>query len=94
MIGLSASFAAVLAGAAVAADWSPRLSKVSGEALVYAKGEEEGVLAETGAPIEDGDRIETGDDGRVELAMEPESLVELGPKTSFTLSAPKISHGW
>lgn len=79
---------------AVETDWSPRVTEVSGDVLIYASGGTEGLPAEAGTPLEDGDRIETASGGRAELAMEPDSVVELGSKTSFTMGSTKKNDSW
>jgi len=67
--------------------WDARITRVEGEVVVFPAGEEEGSLADADTPIEAGDRIETGPDGRAELALEPDSVMELGTKTSFTVDS-------
>lgn len=86
--------AALLAVPAVADDWNARVTEVSGTVLIYAAGSEEGLPAEAETPLEDGDRVETGEDGRAELALESESLMELGPGSSFTVGSTQESDSW
>ncbi|MBI4347809.1 MAG: FecR domain-containing protein [Elusimicrobia bacterium] len=38
-------------------------------------------------PLEAGDRIQTGADGRVEIGIEGDGILELGPKSEFTVKA-------
>ncbi|TPW19093.1 MAG: hypothetical protein FD126_3028, partial [Elusimicrobia bacterium] len=79
---------------AAADDWSARITEVSGTVLIYVEGSEEGLPAEAETPLEDGDRVETGEDGRAELALEAESLMELGPGSSFTVGSTHEADSW
>ncbi len=75
-------------------DWSPRVTAVTGDVTVFEKGSDEGLPAEAETPLEDGDRIETGDDGKAEVALEPDSVIELGGKTSFTVGSTAREASW
>lgn len=86
--------AALLALPAAAEDWNARITEVSGTVLIYSQGSEEGLPAEAQTPLEDGDRVETGDDGRAELALEADSVVELGAGTSFTVGSTQKADSW
>ncbi|MBI3296906.1 MAG: FecR domain-containing protein [Elusimicrobia bacterium] len=91
----AALLAVLLAAPAFAADdWSPRVTGVKGEVLIYPEGSDEGLPAEAGTPLEDGDRVETGKGASAELAMEPDSVVELGAKTSFTMGSTQKADSW
>jgi len=64
-----------------------RITELDGEVYLYQKDEEEGLPAEAGMPLEPGDRIETRAQARVELALEADSVLELGADTVFTIDA-------
>ncbi|MDE2292449.1 MAG: FecR domain-containing protein, partial [Elusimicrobia bacterium] len=93
---LPALAALLFAAPARAADdgWSPRFTQVTGEVFVYAKGADEGLPAAEGTPVEEGDRIETGDDASAEVALEPDSLMDLGSNTSFTVGSLAKTTSW
>ncbi|MBI5594496.1 MAG: FecR domain-containing protein [Elusimicrobia bacterium] len=77
-----------------AESWTPQLGKVSGTVLVFAKGSDEGLPAEDGAQLEEGDRIETGEDSSAELALHQGSVMELGAGTSMTVESVKKKDSW
>lgn len=83
-----------LAVPALAEDWNARVTEAAGTVLIHVDGAEDGLPAEEGTPLEAGDRIETGADGRAELALEAESLMELGPGSSFTVGSTKEADSW
>lgn len=74
------------APAIVAAVWDARLTTVDGLVTVTPKGATDAVTAYAGMPIAAGDRIVVGADGRAELGLAAESLIELGPGASMTVS--------
>ena len=57
-----------------------RISVVSGEAAVK-QGEGDAVAAAVNAPLEAGDYISTGDDGRMEIELDPNNVVRAGADT-------------
>ncbi len=71
--------------------WDARITAVEGEVYVFAQtgeGEEAaGVAAEKEMPINVGDRIETRANGRVEIALDSDSLIDLGPNTIFIVES-------
>lgn len=74
------------AGAQEPADWEARLTEASGAATVYTAEFPEGLPAEPDMPLEAGDRISTGEDGSVELALDKGAhLISLRPNSDFTL---------
>jgi hypothetical protein len=75
------------APAIVAAVWDARLTTVDGLVTVTPKGATDPVTAYAGMPIAAGDRIVVGQDGRAELGLAAESLIELGPGASMTVSS-------
>ncbi|OGR58354.1 MAG: hypothetical protein A2X36_17245 [Elusimicrobia bacterium GWA2_69_24] len=72
---------------AAPAFWDARLTAVTGPVTVFVKGETEGVPAVTGMPVEAGDEIRTAGDGRAELALSAESVLELAGNTRMTVSS-------
>ncbi|MFA6029517.1 MAG: FecR domain-containing protein [Elusimicrobiota bacterium] len=74
--------------------WDARLTKSEGEVVVYPAGAEESSEPETDMPLDAGDRIETGADGRAEVALDSESLVEIGPKSVFTVESLDEKESW
>ncbi len=71
--------------------WDARITSVEGEVFVYAQtgeGEEAaGVAAEKEMPVNVGDRIETRANGRVEIALDSDSIIDLGPNTIFIVES-------
>lgn len=86
--------AVLLAVPARAEEWSARLTEVSGTVLLHVEGDADGLPAEAGTPLQEGDRIETGADSRAEIALEAESVVELGAQTSFTVGSMDKEKSW
>ncbi|MFA5139113.1 MAG: FecR domain-containing protein [Elusimicrobiota bacterium] len=71
-------------------EWDARITEVEGtQAYVYPDGGEEGVPAEVGTPLEPGDRVSTGKKSQVEVALDPDSLFEIGPTSTFTVDKPE-----
>jgi hypothetical protein len=91
---LLAVLLAIAPVAAAAEDWDARLTEVSGTVFLHVDGAEEGLPAEADTPLEAGDRIETGADGRAEVALESESVIDLGANTSFTVGSTHKSGSW
>ncbi|MBI2363330.1 MAG: FecR domain-containing protein [Elusimicrobia bacterium] len=93
---MNAAFAVLFAASCAygAESWTPQLGKVSGTVLVFAKGSDEGLPAEDGAQLEEGDRIETGADSAAELALHQGSVMELGAETSMTVESLKKTDSW
>lgn len=70
-----------------------RLTAVSGDAVtLYDSQHPDGVAAEAGLPLEQGDQIVTGDDSTAELAFDGgSSVVTINPNSDFTLRAAQRS---
>jgi len=69
-----------------AQDWDGRLTAVSGSVtLIELGGDAEGTPAAAGTPLQEGDRIRTGADSSAELALDGESVIQLGPNADFKL---------
>jgi hypothetical protein len=88
--------ASVFCSGALAQDPAPenidaRLTRCSGKVRVYAAGREAGVRAVAGMPLEEGDRITTGDDSFAELAWESgDSVLRLNADSIFSVKgAPR-----
>lgn len=80
-------FLMVLAPRIVRADdntLDARITDFQGSVKVITPDEPDGVAPSQDLPLEAGDRIVTGANGRVEIGVEGESVVELGPNTDFT----------
>ena len=70
------------------AELDTRITHVDGSATVTLHDHPDApVAAAEGAPLASGDRILTGKDGRVELGIDGNSAVELGPNTDFTVTS-------
>ncbi|MBI5622211.1 MAG: FecR domain-containing protein [Elusimicrobia bacterium] len=69
--------------------WDARVTMVQGQAAVLNKESAEEVPAQEGMPLEQGDTVRTGPDGKAELALSPESVIVLGPNSSITLNDMK-----
>ena len=67
--------------------WDARITAVEGEVVVFAKGTDSGIPAEVDMPLAIGDRIETSANGRAELALEADSIFDLGAKTEFEIES-------
>ena len=80
--------------AAQEAAWDARVSEVEGEVTLFSGSEEDGSPAEADMPIEDGDRLVTGPKSRAELALDAESLIELGPDTEFIVGSLDSRDSW
>ncbi|MBI4676494.1 MAG: FecR domain-containing protein [Elusimicrobia bacterium] len=71
---------------AEASTWDARITMVQGQVTVFARGSDEGVPAAEEMPVEEGDHVRTGADGRAELALSADSVIDLGPGSAITLS--------
>jgi len=69
--------------------WDARLTSISGDVRVsLSDAEEQGEsAAEADTPLSAGDRVLTGPDGKAEIALESESLIELGPNSEFVVGS-------
>ncbi len=71
--------------------WDARITALKGEVFVYVQtgeGEEaEGVAAQKGMPINAGDRVETRATGSVEIALDSDSIIDLGPNSIFIVES-------
>lgn len=72
-----------------AAVFEARITDLKGEVYVFHKGEDEGFEARVDTPLEPGDRIETRGRSHAELALEADSILELGSNSIFTVDALK-----
>ena len=67
-----------------------RIVSAEGEVFIYAgDAPDDGapVDASAQAPLQAGDRVHTGDDGRAEIGLEGDSILELGSNSDFTVNA-------
>jgi hypothetical protein len=70
--------------------WSGRLTLVRGEVNVFTAEAPEGLPAQEDMPLEEGDRISTGEDGSAEIAFEQGShLLSLRSHSDFTLASTR-----
>ncbi|MBI3507735.1 MAG: FecR domain-containing protein [Proteobacteria bacterium] len=72
--------------------WDARLSSVQGEVAIVLRGDAQTRQAAAGTPVDRGDEIRTGADGRVELALSSEGMIELGPNSSLTVANLEEKH--
>ena len=87
----------LLAGSLHAADQSPpesddreaRLTTVEGTVYVHLHGQPDGefIAAEADAPVEEGDLVRTGTDGRAEVTLDGETVIEMSPNTDFLVNS-------
>ncbi|MBI5200249.1 MAG: FecR domain-containing protein, partial [Elusimicrobia bacterium] len=66
-----------------------RLVTSEGEVFIYSgDAPDDGVPADEKeqAPLQAGDRVHTGADGRAEIGLEGDSILELGPNSDFTVN--------
>lgn len=77
------------AESAVSASWDVRLTSVCGKVTIYLADsqKDEGILADVDMPLQHGDRIVTGSDGRAEIVLKSDSVLEIGPSSSLTLES-------
>ncbi len=75
------------AGAQDSSLWEARITELEGEVVIFPKGASGGIDAVVDMPLEAGDRIETGSKGRVEMALEAESVLELGADSAFEIES-------
>jgi hypothetical protein len=77
-----------------AANREARLTRAEGVvAVTSAEGDGTIALAEgQDMPLEAGDRVRTGADGAAEIALDGETVMELGPSSDFTLHSLRRSH--
>lgn len=68
-------------------EWDARIVSVSGSVtLLEQGGDAEGSPAAADTPLQEGDRIRTGEDGSAEISLEGSSVIKLGPDSDFKLS--------
>lgn len=77
--------------AAAQDQWDARVHSASGDVTIYTAEEPEGAPAHEGIPLQDGDRIETGEDGKAELSFDGEGIVTVDPDTDVQVSS--LHHG-
>jgi len=70
--------------------WEARITAVEGEVVVFPRGSEEGIFAEVDTPLESGDRVETGANSRVEIALEADSVMDLGPDSVLDVESMSV----
>lgn len=70
-------------------DREARLTRVEGTVYVHTSRQKEGefIKAEVGMPLEAGDFVRSGTDGSAEVALEGESVIQLGVNSDFTVNA-------
>jgi len=83
--------AALPASAADESAWDARLTRIEGEVIVYTADDPDGIPAEKDMPLEPGDRIGTGSDGTAEVALDPDSVIEVGPGSELKIESTKKS---
>lgn len=86
----------LFAGPAAAQEgsWDARVSAVEGSVTLYSGEAEDGASAGADMPLQEGDRVVTGRDSRAELALDAESIIELGPETDFTVGSLDAKDSW
>jgi hypothetical protein len=68
------------------APWNARVTMVQGQVAVFARGSEDGVPAQVGMPLDEGDEVRTGSDGHAELALSADSVIGLNSDSILALS--------
>lgn len=86
---LAAALCALLAAGRASAQqderWDARLTSATGSVSVQPASGGEAVEASEGMPLDEGDRIVTGDGATAEISLDGESLITLSEKSDFTL---------
>ncbi|MBI4375016.1 MAG: FecR domain-containing protein [Elusimicrobia bacterium] len=73
-------------------DWDVRLTQVSGEVMVFVSGEDaEGIPAAADMPLQEGDRVVTGEGASAEISLGGEHVISLRERSDFTLVSPRRS---
>ena len=72
--------------------WEARVATSDGLVLVFSQGSGEGVPAVAGMPLQDGDQVQVGADGKAELALSEDAVVSLGPDTRMTVADLQQAH--
>lgn len=75
-------------------DYDAQLTKIEGSVEVRDKAEAEYHAAEEGLPLEVGDTIRTGADGRAEVGLDGDSVVMLQENTRFTIGSTRRSNAF
>src|SRR5208282_1193570 len=71
-----------------AAELDIRVISIAGDVtVIYHDRGKEGVPATEGMPLEAGDRLKTGAESRVEVGMDANSVIDLGPNSDLTISS-------
>ena len=87
--------AGLIASGAGAAEYAGVVKTVRGAASVDRSGQR--IAAAPGTRVEQGDRLVTGEDGRLGITMRDETLLTMGPRSELTLDAyafdPKTHEG-
>ncbi|HAH07808.1 MAG TPA: hypothetical protein DCM05_15010 [Elusimicrobia bacterium] len=92
---LTLLLAALFSSSAYAAEtWDARITRFEGAVTVFTSEEPKGIAPEEDMPVDRGDRIVTGKDGTIELALESESLIEIGPDSDFKLEDLDKKSSW
>lgn len=83
---LGTSFAGTACGQTSGAqDWDARLTSFKGDVEIFAAGDDSRALrAEKGMPLQQGDRIRTGEGSSAELSLDGISLIELSALSDFS----------
>lgn len=71
--------------AAGAERWDARIASVTGEVVVYAADGGAEAAGAADMPLEEGDRVTTGEGASAELSLDGGSLIHLGENSDFTL---------
>jgi hypothetical protein len=65
--------------------WDARLTSVTGEVSVHPADGSEAVVGSADMPLEEGDRVVTGEGATAEISLDGESLITLASASDFTL---------
>jgi len=66
--------------------WDARVVDYKGDVEIFSSGSETGTPPEKGMPLNEGDRIKTGEDASVDVSLDGGSIIHLSEATDFTLS--------
>jgi hypothetical protein len=86
VVCLSGAGASAQSSAAPAPAWRARLTKVSGDVQIRAAGGPSFSAAKAGRKLAEGDEVRTGRGGVAELALDGDAVLQLKPRSDFTLS--------
>lgn len=74
--------------------WDARITAVEGQVTVFLKNDEAGIPAAVDMPLEAGDRVQTGADGRMELVLSAEGIIELSSKSNAVIGDLSEDDTW